>query len=380
MATALLQWLGSARGERIAGLLVSVSAAPALHPRLEQIAGDHPVPDSASCTAAQRLEQLTAAVGPHDQVYVLLSGGATSLIGAPVSGIPERDYRAALEQLLGAGLDITEMNAVRKQISRWGSGRLALAVAPARVQPLIISDVESDDPATIGSGPCTAEAGNAARALGILGNSRIAGRIPASVRDHLVRAAAQEAGSPTTAIHQLSHVSTARIAGNAIPVDAAANFARRRGLSVLRGPRMSGDAAQYGRALAALLTGHAARAIGPAVVISGGETTVTLSEGSGTGGRCQELALSAAQVLDENHDHSATLLVAGTDGRDGPTDAAGAVVDGSTWSAITRSGRDPARDLERHDSHSALDAAAALLRTGHSGTNMMDIAIAVVQA
>jgi len=379
MATALLEWLGPAAGERVAGLLVSVSSHTARLPRLEQLVGDHPVPGSASFNASRRLEQLTAAVGPADQVYVLLSGGATSLIGAPVDGIPERDYRLVFELLLGAGLDIREMNAIRKQISRWSAGRLAIAIAPAPVQPLIMSDVESDNPATIGSGPCTFDPAGAGGALDILHERRLVERVPSSVRDFLVSAVERDPRPATSTTDTLGHVSTPRIARHALPVDAADDFARTLGLDVIRGPRLSGEASVCGRELAALLLSEADRAEPETIVISGGETTVTLAGGNGTGGRCQELALSAAQVLAESGGRSVTLLVAGTDGRDGPTDAAGAVVDGSTWSAIASSGRDPARDLRRHDSHPALDAAGALLRTGHSGTNMMDVAIAILQ-
>lgn len=334
MAAAVLEWLGDDTS-RVSGLLVDVAERPRLHAGIEHLVGDHPVPGSASFHAAARLEQLTAAVRPNDQVYVLVSGGTTSLIGAPLSGISERDYRDRFESLLRSGLDIGAMNAIRKQISRWGDGRVARAVAPAAVQPLIISDVESNDPATIGSGPCSGE--------------------------------------------NLPHVAPPLVASHDVPVASAITFARSRGLSVSEGPRLTGEAAQCGRDIAKRLIADARRESSPAIVVSGGETTVTMSDDRGVGGRCQELALSAARELGAAG-APISLLAAGTDGRDGPTDAAGAIVDETTWASITESGRDPARDLARHDAHPALHAVGALLRTGHTGTNMMDLAIAIVGA
>lgn len=370
MAAALLEWLGAGAGARVSGLLVGVTDSPPIDPRLEQVVGEHPVPDRASFNAAARLEQLAASVRPTDCVYVLLSGGATSLIGAPVRGISESDYRAAFDLLLGSGLDIGDMNAIRKQISKWGAGRLALAVGTAAVQPLIISDVESDDPATIGSGPCTADPGGAKTAVKILRDRKLIEKLPASVRDFLLRAAEQKLSRD-----DFRQVSNPRVAGHDVPVDAAVAFAESRGFPVTKGPRLTGEASACGRDLALRLV--ATRRPSPSIHVSGGETTVTLAGGTGSGGRCQEIALSAAREL-AGADSPITLLVAGTDGRDGPTDAAGAIVDASTWSSIADTGRDPARDLASHDAYPALDAAGALLRTGHTGTNMMDLAIAVV--
>ena len=334
MASALLEWLGDDTN-RVSGLLVGVDEHPPLHPGLEQLVGDHPIPGRASLRAAVRLEQLTAAVRPNDQLYVLISGGTTSLIGAPIGGVSERDYRERFESLLRSGLDIGAMNAIRKQISRWGDGRVARAVAPAAVQPLIISDVESNDPATVGSGPCSGD--------------------------------------------DLPHVALPRVAKHDVPVDAALSFARSRGFTVSRGTRLTGEASVCGRDIAKRLIADARRESSPAIVVSGGETTVTLSDDRGIGGRCQELALSAARELGAAG-APISLLAAGTDGRDGPTDAAGAIVDETTWASITESGRDPARDLARHDAYPALDAVGALLRTGHTGTNMMDLAIAIIGA
>jgi glycerate-2-kinase len=200
-------------------------------------------------------------------------------------------------------------------------------------------------------------------------------RFPSSVSDYLIRAA--ERDPRADAADTPGHVLNPRIAPNALPVEAAFDVSRGRGFEVIGGPRLRGEASDCGRQLAATLISAADGARADTIVVSGGETTVTLSGASGSGGRCQELALSAAQALAEFA--PVTLLVAGTDGRDGPTDAAGAVVDGSTWSAIASSGREPGRDLERHDSYHSLDSAGALLRTGHSGTNMMDVAIAILR-
>lgn len=375
MATALLAWLGAKAHPRVRGIIVDVAEGPRVHEQLEQRVGNHPGPGRASFAAASRLEEYTTLVRPADQVYVLISGGASSLIGAPMSAISEAEYRATFETLLASGLDIREMNAIRKHISRWGAGRLAEAVSPARVQPVIISDVESDDPATIGSGPCSPDVEGPASAVKILRERRLIEKIPASVRNFLFESSGHHQSIETN----LSHVAPVSLAGHDLPVDAAISFAKKRRLKVTKGARLVGDAATSGSDLAITLAAASKKARTPAVVVCGGETTVTLTDDSGVGGRCQELALSAARGLCAAKASRVLLLVAGTDGRDGPTDAAGAIVDSSTWEAISNAGRDPEEDLARHDSYSALDAAGALIRTGHTGTNMMDLAIAIVR-
>jgi glycerate 2-kinase len=331
------------------------------------------------------VNELCRRVGPRDQVWVLISGGATSLVAAPVAGVSPAELTQIYHLLLGSGLDIRAMNLVRKRFSRWGAGRLAAAFAPARVCGFIVSDVVGDDVATIASGPCSPDVATAADVRQLLVDAGLWDRVPASAR-HLVLATEQREipETPKLGDRAFARVSLELIVSNRLAVDAAAQRAAKLGLApmVIETP-LAGEAAAAGASVAARLFEHCAETGFPqpaagrprGCVIWGGETTVTLGEhGTGMGGRCQELALSAARVLSDAPAPFA-LLAAGTDGRDGPTDAAGAFIDGTTWPAVVAAGIDPAAALEHHDAYRALDAVGALLRPGLTGTNVMDIVI-----
>jgi glycerate-2-kinase len=284
------------------------------------------------------------------------------------------------------------MNAVRKRFTRWGGGRLALALAPARTHTFIVSDVAGDDPADIASGPCTPDPNSVRDVVAILERVGLDGRLAPSMREYL--AGVQRGVIPETPKRThpaFAHVSTRVIGSNRLATLAAAERAATHALPVIRSDHLlDGDAAQCGIALASEL---AQRAHGGwrGCMIWGGETTVNLgttSSSSGDagslvprGGRCQELALSAARVLAGAGESGRriTLLAAGTDGRDGPTDAAGAFADAYTWEAIRASGRAPELALAQHDSYGTLDAVGALHRRGLTGTNVMDVVIGVVE-
>ena len=375
-----------------AGVVVAPDRSASPHPAVTALAGDHPIPGRRSLAAAQRIGELAAGVRGDDVALVLISGGATSLIGAPLRGMADADLVHLYDLLLGSGLEIREMNAVRKRFARWGAGRLAVALSPARTHALLISDVESDDPADIASGPCTPDPNSAEDVLGILARTGLSDRISLSMREYLegvVRGAIPEtprAGDPVFA-----GVTTRIIGSNRLSTDAAARRAAERSMPVVNnGSVLTGDAARCGAMLASSLL-ERARNGWRGCVIWGGETTVQLGaagasaagDGGATplGGRCQELALSAARVLAEGGEPArrVALLAAGTDGRDGPTDAAGAFADASVWNAIRAGGRDPALALARHDSYAALDAAGALHKRGHTGTNVRDVVIAVLE-
>jgi len=326
---------------------------------------------------------MTARVKPGDEVWVLLSGGTTSLVGAPESGLAPHELTAIYRLLLGSGLDITAMNRIRKRFARWGGGKLARALAPARVKVYIVSDVIGDDLPSIGSGPCVPDPTTAAEVRALLQGAGLWHRIPESARTLVIsaetgtRAETPKAGDPAFA-----RVAIELIASNRLAVEAAAKRATELGLvpSVAETP-ISGEASVVGTTTANDLLGHHASGpkgqTGRFAMIWGGETTVSLGDHEGgLGGRCQELALAASRVL-KNAPDGLALLAAGTDGRDGPTDAAGAIVDGNTWATIAAKGRDPAQDLATHDAYHALDAAGALLRPGLTGTNVMDIVIGV---
>ncbi len=386
MAQAAVAWLAERRREPAGGIVVPPAGAAGPHPALAVVVGDHPEPGPGSLAAAQALGRATARVGPGDEAWVLLSGGATSLLGAPVDGVSPAHLTELYSLLLGSGLDITAMNRIRKRFSRWGGGRLAAALAPARVRVFIVSDVIGDDLASIASGPCVPDPASAADVRTALESCGLWDRIPAPLRDRVTAVERREAPeTPKPGDPAFARVETRLIASNRLALEAAATQASALGLAPrVMEPVLSGEAADAGRRIAATVLTYCQRSgsqpePAPACLIWGGETTVTLGAApSGRGGRSQELALAAAERLAAAPAGRApAILAAGTDGRDGPTDAAGAIVDPDTWSAIRRAGRDPARDLAAHDAYPALDAAGALLRPGLTGTNVMDVVFAI---
>lgn len=419
MAQAAVEALRKRGSDPAGGVIVAPATGLSPSPFLEVVVGDHPEPGPGSFAAAEALARVVARIGSGQEVWVLLSGGTTSLIGAPVPGISPADLGALYQLLLGSGLDIAAMNRVRKRFSRWGAGRLAQALAPARVRVLVVSDVIGDDLASIGSGPCVPDPSTAVQVRQLLEGAGLWERIPAAARHQLAEA---EAGTmpetPKPGDQVFANVTLELVASNRLALEAAAKRAAELGLApVVAETPLAGEASAAGASVAATLLHNCGRysipqpeersasglpevglfgqpeelrvSGGPEVgaprqakelrgrcCIWGGETTVTLGSSAGLGGRCQELALAAARALASRTAGSA-LLAAGTDGRDGPTDAAGAIIDGSTWAAIAAAGRDPERDLEGHNAYRALDAVGALLRPGLTGTNVMDVVIGV---
>jgi hydroxypyruvate reductase len=371
MARAALIEAGDVRG----GLVVAPEPGPTPHRRLERTTGDHPLPGDGSERAAAALGDTLAQVRKGEEIWVLLSGGATSLLGSPIPGITSEDYRAYLALLGTAGLAIDELNRLRKRVSRWGAGRLAAAADPgATIRVFAVSDVPGDDLAAIGSGPCAPDPTTATEIRSILETHGLLGKTPGTVRatlDQVIAGTAPETAKPGDPIFR--RVSSRIITSNAMALDRAAIAAEEHGYLVRRLEGVfQGEAAAQGAMIASALV-EAPRP-GPLALLAGGETTVALGSAFGLGGRCQELALAAAQVLVASAGPAA-VLAAGTDGRDGPTDAAGALVDDSTWLRIAAAGIDPAEALRRHDAYPALDAATALIRTGPTGTNVMDVVV-----
>ncbi len=380
---ALAEWGKAPAG----GLVVAPAQADSPHPLLPVLAGDHPEPGAGSRTAAAALELAATRVRPDDEVWLLLSGGTTSLIGAPVDGVSPSELSALYSLLLASGLDITAMNRIRKRFSRWGGGRLAQALAPAQVRVFAVSDVIGDDLASIGSGPCVPDPAAASEVRAFLESARLWDRIPRSARDLI--AAVQRGEMPETpkpGDEAFARVTHELIASNRLALEAAARRAAELGLTpVLSEVPLAGEASAVGASVAAILLQHCVSLRSPQpeagaeglCMIRGGETTVTLGDAPpGLGGRSQELALAAAREL-RGAPSGVALLAAGTDGRDGPTDAAGAIVDGGTWNAVSEAGRDPSRDLAAHDAYRALDAAGVLLRPGLTGTNVMDVVFGI---
>lgn len=365
---------------RIAGgIVVPPAPTSAPDPTIPVVVGDHPEPGHHSLAAATALGEVTQRVGPKDEVWMLLSGGATSLIGAPAGEATQDDLQRLYALLLASGLDITAMNTVRKRFTRWGGGKLAQALAAKRTRQLIVSDVIGDDLAAIGSGPCVPDTSTAAEVRTLLETAALLTRLPTPFRAALdavekrVMPETQTAGAPV-----FDRVYTTIVVSNRLALEAVARRAAELGLAPEIIPQpLSGEAAEAGASVAAMLTSYPATSNaqhGPRrCLIAGGETTVTLGAAPGVGGRSQELALAAAQVLAGTS--GIGLLSAGTDGRDGPTDAAGAIVDGSTWDLVLAAGRDPAHDLARHNAYPALEAANALFKPGLTGTNVMDVVV-----
>lgn len=374
MAGAAERWIRRS-GRELAGGIVVGSADPgrAAPGSLARVAGNHPRPGEASVEAARLIGEAVALVDPDDSVLVLLSGGASSLAGAPVAGLSPDDLARLNDLLLGSGLDIAGINGVRKRFSRWGAGRLARALSPARVHCLMLSDVPGDDPALIGSGPCSADPLRAADVRSILQRAGIWDSVPPAARRLLH--SAEHGGTeetPKPGSPDLAGVELLVIGNSESALAGAAARGRALGLSpeVMPGS-LRGEAAEAGRELGRRLVAGS----GGGCIIMGGETVVTLGGAHGTGGRCQELALAAAEVIAGSP--TAALLAAGSDGRDGPTDAAGAVVSGASWAGIISAGRSPAQDLARHDAFPALASIGALLPARATGTNVADVVIAL---
>ncbi len=387
MAVAAVEFLQKNGAEPAGGVIVAPRVLPSPHPRLEFVAGDHPLPGARSLTAAHAVARAAGQVKAEDEVWVLLSGGATSLMAAPEGAIKPEEMMQLFDLLLGSGLEIATMNLIRKRFTRWSGGRLAAALKPARVRNFIISDVIGDDLAAIGSGPCTPDPSTAGEVRSLLESSKLWDRVPGTIRHYLAAVARDPSHeTPKAGDDTFANVERKIVASNRVALEAAAARARELGYEPrILGTALAGEASIVGKRLASTLISYCGSAGTPltkrpvqSCLLWGGETTVTLEGAPGAGGRCQELALAAARELSTTKSaQGATLLACGTDGRDGPTDAAGGIVDKETWGAIQRGGRDPDHDLAAHDSHPALDAAGALLRTDLTATNVMDIVIGV---
>jgi glycerate 2-kinase len=354
-------------------LLIRPHRSPSLlDPGWEQKTGGHPVPDRQSLVAGEHLARWLAEALPRT-LLALISGGASACVESPPPGLTLDDLAATQRLLLASGLPIQAVNTVRKHLSRLkGGGALRLlGDRPSRVLVLLLSDVPGDDPAAIASGPFAADPTTFADALAAIGGLPV----PESVRRHLAAGAQGELpetvkpGDPA-----LERVRTVLLGGSRTAVAAAVAEARRQSFQATDG-ELEGEAARAARELVARGRDLARAFEGAGVaLVLGGETTVTLAEGSGSGGRNQELALAAARELSGGTGE--LVFTVASDGEDGPTRYAGATVDGNTWEAMRRARIDPDAALARHDSRPALAAVpGALLETGPTGTNVGDLAV-----
>lgn len=317
--------------------------------------GGHPLPDASSLAAGKRLLESLEGLDPKTQILFLLSGGASALIEVPIAGLGLAELQAINRWLLGSGLPIGAINRVRQAISQIKGGGLLAYLQGRRLRQLAISDVPGDRPELIGSGPLVPVA-ELAEVLQTL-------PLPAWLRSWVDKGLAERPPLPP------SRPQFELIASSAKAQDAIVAAARAQGLAVWSSPEpLTGDAEQSGRALACQLMGAA-----PGVYVWGGETTVRLPPHPGRGGRNQHLALAAAIELAGRTD--CWLLCVGTDGTDGPTEDAGALVDGLTVARGMLAGLDVRRCLERFDSGRFLEASGDLIHTGPTGTNVMDLVI-----
>lgn len=380
---AMAQTLERLLGERIADGLVVVKEG-ALYPtrRIRQVEASHPIPDERGLRAAEGIVELARSAGPEDLVLCLISGGGSALTPLPVAGVGLEEKRRVTRLLLEAGATINELNAVRKHLSRIKGGQLARAAAPAPVVSLLLSDVIGDPLDVIASGPTAPDDSTYAGALEILGRFGLLEDVPASVRRHLETGARGEIPeTPKAGDPLFARVLNVVIGNNSLVVERAVEEAQRQGLTPLLLTRsLQGEAREVGRAFASFVkevVGSGRPIPPPACLIAGGETTVTV-RGDGRGGRCQELCLAAALELQDLP--GILVLAAGTDGTDGPTDAAGALADGQTVARARALGLDPRGALQANDSYAFFQTLGDLIVTGATRTNLMDLYLFLIAA
>lgn len=317
----------------------------------------HPVPDRAGAVAAMNVITKLHDLGEKDHVLALISGGGSALMPAPVEGVTLADKAEVSRLLLGCGADIHDMNLVRQQLSRLKGGGMLQIARPASVRALILSDVVGDDLRIVASGPTVGPAGSRVQAVKLLKSYGVWSDLPVSVKTHL--------SHPAPDAPLMLHVDNQLIGAN--PISVAAMHA----------------IAPHAQLYAAPLIGDVSEAAeiivksGKGITLFGGETTVRIS-GSGLGGRNQELALRVA-MLAEKQDWSQdwVFLSGGTDGRDGPCDAAGGLVDHTTLKRMRAAGISPEDMLANNDSYHALQASDDLLMTGPTGTNVADLQVLI---
>jgi hydroxypyruvate reductase len=340
----------------------------------------HPIPDAAGVRGAEAVVHLAQQAGADDLVFCLLSGGGSALLPAPSPGISLAEKQQLTSLMLECGASVDEINVIRKHISRLKGGQLAQLVTPATLITLVLSDVVGDRLDAIASGPTVPDPSTFQDCLDIVRHYNLMTRLPESIRTRLQRGQAgaePETPKPHTAV--FARCQTVIIGSNRMALQTACTTAQELGYTtLLLSSSVQGEAREVARVYAAIaqeIRRSGAPLAPPACVLAGGEPTVTL-RGDGKGGRNQELALAAA--LDITGLEGVVLLSGGTDGTDGPTDAAGAWVDGQTVARARTLGLDPESYLRRCDSYYFFAALDDLLITGPTGTNVMDMHLLLV--
>lgn len=332
-------------------------------PGAEVLCGAHPVPDETSETAGRAALAMAAGMSQNDRLIALISGGGSALMAAPAAGLTLADKAAVNRLLLASGLEITQMNLIRQQLSALKGGGLLRAAAPAEVRAFILSDVIGDDLRAIASGPTVSAIGTRADARSALISAGLWDAAPAAVRAHLDTPEPGGTGTPGA--------TNTLIGSNRHSLEAMRDAAPSSWQVQIVTDRLTGDVQDAANEILKAI--QRAPQDRPVALLFGGETTVRI-QGSGLGGRNQELALRIAR---DGHliPGRWVFLSGGTDGRDGPTEAAGGLVSPATWDAIRKAGRDPEALLANNDSNAALAAGGALLNTGGTGTNVADVQV-----
>ncbi len=389
MTISMLDWCRINQQPVVGGICVTHDAEAAVPSPIACTCGDHPTPGAQSAAASRKLgEYIATAVQTGDHVAVLLSGGTSALIGSPRAGIDASVFAQCNDALLGGGISIDAINAVRRLLSRWGDGRLGNAIQDrgATAEVFVISDVLDGDVGVVGSGPCKADALSAPHSQGARAQIERSPTLSATLRDALAIAAT--ADSADRSVHVRAPIPHRIVSDSVQATQVLAALARERGLAarVFAKPLVDDVATCALRVAHELIETQTSRQLRsdsaqPTLLIWRGEPTVTLPmDGAPRGGRMQALALAVARALDAagTMARGISLLAAGTDGRDGPTDAAGAVISESTWREILAAGRSPDDDIAAWNSLLALRSVGALIPAFTSGTNVNDVMIGVI--
>jgi glycerate 2-kinase len=339
--------------------------------RIRVLEASHPVPDEAGVEAAKQIQNLLEGLSEDDLVIALICGGGSALLAAAPNGFALEDEQELNRILLASGAPISAMNGIRKHFSAVKGGRLAAMAHPARVVSLIVSDVPGDDPAQVASGPTVPDVVSLADARALIRNYRI--ELPDRILEGLIDA--PDPAAPEFAGNEVHVIASARLS-----LEAAANKAQEQGIKpVILSDAIEGEAKDIGLMHAAMAREIAALGrpfTPPVVLLSGGETTVTLRGAAGRGGRNTAFLLSFAAAI-EGVDGIAALA-ADTDGIDGSEDNAGAFADGDTAQNMRAAGVDPLDALARNDAWGAFDAAGSLFVPGPTGTNVNDLRAIIV--
>ena len=363
-------------GDPVEGVVVTRYGYACATRRIRVLEAAHPVPDAAGLAASAALLKAVEGLTADDLVVALVCGGGSALLPAPPEGLTLEDEMAVNAALLASGAPISAMNAVRKHVSRIKGGRLALAAHPARVATLVVSDIPGDNPALVASGPTVPDAVGREGALAVI--ARYGMRLPEAVMRHIERA---ESEAPRPDDPRLARNAVQVIASARLSLEAAAAEAQAQGVAAaILSDAIEGEAREVARVHGAMAREIAERGrpfAAPVVLLSGGETTVTL-RGRGKGGRNSEFALSLAQDIEGLA--GVTVLAADTDGIDGSEANAGAFADGGTRARLRAAGRDPAAMLADNDAWTAFDALDDLFVTGPTGTNVNDFRAIVIEA